>query len=233
MSTAQITIPFDIPNVRVLQTHLTEQGEIILTVESTLPSARCRQCGQEIRKPHGHDEWVTVRHLPILGRPVYLRYRPKRYRCVACANKPTTTQRLAWHEPNSPHTTAYDSHLLLQLVNATIEDVSLKEGAPYDGVLGVLERCIAAEADWAAYPALGVLGLDEIALKKGHRDFVVIVSARLANGRVVILGVLPNREKATVKQFLSQIPAPLRETVHTLCTDMYEGYIQAAHETGQ
>ena len=233
MSTAQITIPFDIPNVRVLQTHLTEQGEIILTVESTLPSARCRQSGQEIRKPHGHDEWVTVRHLPILGRPVYLRYRPKRYRCVACANKPTTTQRLAWHEPNSPHTTAYDSHLLLQLVNATIEDVSLKEGAPYDGVLGVLERCIAAEADWAAYPALGVLGLDEIALKKGHRDFVVIVSARLANGRVVILGVLPNREKATVKQFLSQIPAPLRETVHTLCTDMYEGYIQAAHETGQ
>ncbi len=230
MSTAEITVPLNIPNVRVLQTHITEQGEIILTVESTLPRARCRQCGQEIRKFHGHDEWVTVRHLPILGRPVYLRYRPKRYRCEACENKPTTTQRLAWHEPNSPHTTAYDTHLLLELVNATLEDVSLKAGVPYDRVLGVLERRIATQADWAAYAELGVLGLDEIALKKGHRDFVVIVSARLTDERVVILGVLPNREKATVKQFLSQIPASLRETIHTLCTDMYEGYIQAARE---
>ena len=230
MSTAQITVPLDIPNVRVLQTQITEEGEIILTVESTLPSARCRQCGREIRKFHGHDDWVTVRHLPILGQPAYLRYRPKRYRCEECENRPTTTQRLAWHEPNSPHTTAYDTHLLLQLVNSTIEDVSIKEGAPYDVVLGVLERRLAAQADWAAYTGLGVLGLDEIALKKGHRDFVVIVSARLTDGRVVILGVLPNREKATVQQFLSQIPVSLRETIHTLCTDMYEGYIQAARE---
>ena len=230
MSTAQITVPLDIPDVRVLQTHITGQGKIILTVESTLPSARCRQCGREIRKLHGHDDWVTVRHLPILGQPAYLRYRPKRYRCEECQNKPTTTQRLAWHEPNSPHTTAYDTHLLLQLVNSTIEDVSVKEGTSYDGVLGVLERRIAAQADWAAYTELGVLGLDEIALKKGHRDFVVIVSARLTDGRVVILGVLPNREKATVQLFLSRIPAALRETIHTLCTDMYEGYIQAARE---
>jgi transposase len=230
MSTAQITIPLDIPDVKVLQTQTTEQGEFIITVESTLLSARCHCCGREIRKFHGLDDWVTVRHLPILGHPVYLRYRPKRYRCEACDSKPTTTQQLTWHESNSPQTTAYDTHLLLQLVNTTVEDVSLKERLPYDVVLGVIERRIAAQVDWARYTELGVLGLDEIALKKGHRDFVVIVTARLRTGQIAILGVLPDREKATVKQFLQGIPASLRETVHTLCTDMYEGYIQAARE---
>ena len=84
MSTAQITIPLDIPDIKVLQTQITEQGEFIITVESTLSSARCHHCGREIRKSHGHDDWVTVRHLPILGRPVYIRYRPKRYRCEEC-----------------------------------------------------------------------------------------------------------------------------------------------------
>jgi transposase len=179
MSTAQITIPLDIPDIKVLQTQMTEHGEFLITVESTLSSARCHRCGREIRQLHGRDHWVSVRHLPILGRPVYLRYRPKRYRCDDCEGHPTTTQQLAWHEPNSPQTTAYDRHLLLQMVNATVEDVSLKEGLPYDVVLGVIERRLATQVDWTQYAELDVLGLDEIALKKGHRDFVVIVTARM------------------------------------------------------
>jgi transposase len=79
---------------------------------------------------------------------------------------PTTTQQLAWHEPNSPLTTAYDTHLLLQVVNVTLEDVSLEERLPCDVVLGVIERRIEAHVDWTRYTELNVLGLDEIALKK-------------------------------------------------------------------
>lgn len=230
MPNAQITIPLDIPDIKVLHTEITKQGEFIISVESTQASTRCRICGREIAKLHGHDDWVMVRHLSILGRPTYLRYRPKRYQCDDCAGKPTTTQRLAWHESNSPHTVAYDNHLLLQLVNATIQDVSLKEGLNYDAVLGVIERRIATRVDWTGYTALGTLGLDEIALKKGHRDFVVIVTARLADGRVDVLAVLADREKATVKAFLETIPAALRQTIDTVCSDMYDGYIQASCE---
>ena len=49
MSTAQITILLDIPDVRVLQTELTAHGEFIITIESTLLSARCPRCGRIIR----------------------------------------------------------------------------------------------------------------------------------------------------------------------------------------
>lgn len=84
--------------------------------------------------------------------------------------------------------------------------------------------------DWTQYRSLDVLGLDEIALKKGHRDFVVIVTARLASKRVVILAVLPDREKATVLKFLRSIPEALRKTIHTVCSDMYDGYINAVKE---
>ena len=232
MATAHVLIPLDIPDVQVLKTELTPAGDWVITVKSTLSTARCHKCGREIRRFHGHDQWLTVRHLPILGHPVYLRYQPRRYQCDECSaeKETTTTQQLAWHEPRSPNTRAYDDHLLLQLVNATLQDVSAKEATPYDVVLGVLERRIAARVDWARYTALGVVGLDEIALKKGHRDFVVIVTARLPDGRVVILGVLPDRLKETVKQFLASIPAHLQATIHTLCSDMYEGYLNAAKE---
>jgi len=35
MAKAQITVPLDIPDVRVLQTSVSERGEIIITLEST------------------------------------------------------------------------------------------------------------------------------------------------------------------------------------------------------
>jgi transposase len=230
MSKAQVTVPLDIPDIRVLQTEMNTAGELIITIESMKVGSKCRKCGREIRKPHGRDEWVVVRHLPVFGRPTYLRYRPKRYQCMDCEGHPTTTQRVEWQETGSPHSMAYDDHILLQLVNTTVEDVSIKERLGYDSVLGVLERRVSAGVDWSQYSEIGVLGMDEIALKKGHRDFVVIVTARLIGGRVVILGVLPDRHKDTVVDFLRSIPERLKRTIHTACCDMYEGYTEAVRE---
>jgi len=230
MSKAQVSVPLDIPDVRVLKTEINPRGELIITIESTKAGTVCRRCGRWIDQFHGHDDWVTVRHLPVFGRPSYLRYRPRRYQCLTCEDRPTTTQRLDWHDHNSPHTFAYDEHLLLQMVGATIEDVSIKERVAYDAVLGALERRISAEVDWSAYTVLEVLGMDEIALKKGHRDFVTIVTGRLDGERVVLLGVLADREKETVVAFLRSIPQRLSETIHTVCCDMYEGFTEAVRE---
>jgi transposase len=114
------------------------------------------------------------------------------------------------------------------LVHSTVEDISIKEKMSYDSVLGVMERRIAAETEWSRYTAIGRLGLDEIALKKGHRDFVTIVTGRLENDRIVLLGVLPDRKKDTVVDFLRSIPIRLVKTIDTVCCDMYEGYTEAA-----
>src|SRR4051794_11181850 len=110
----RISIPRDIPDGRVRQTALTKAGELILTVESILPSTTCRRCGRTITTLHGRDEPRLLRHLPILGRVVYLRIRPKRFRCPFCDDRPTTTQTVDWYDPNALHTTAYERHLILQ-----------------------------------------------------------------------------------------------------------------------
>jgi len=230
MAKTDVTVPLGIPDVRVMKTEINKRGEVIITIESTKKGTNCHWCGQWITKSHGYDQWVMKRHLPVFGRPAYLRYRPKRYQCEHCEKKPTTTQRLDWQENGSPNTMAYDEYILLQIVNSTIEDVSVKEQISYDNVLGVMERRISAETDWSAYREIGVIGLDEIAIKKGHRDFVTIVTGRLENERIVILGVLPDRQKDTVIDFLRSIPMHLAHTIHTACCDMYEGYTEAVRE---
>ena len=225
-----IAIPLDLPDVRVLRTELTRDRELIIEVESTLTTAICRRCGQTISAFYAYDRPLLLRHLPSLGYVVYIRIRPKRFRCPFCDDHPTTTQRLSWYEPKALHTTAYERHLLLQLINSTIADVGQKEDITPDAVLGIIDRWIATEIDWKTVPEFAVMGVDEIALKKGHRDYVVIVTARCTQGELHLLAVLPDRTKETLSTWLQSIPTPLRHKLRTVCTDMWEGYVAAIRE---
>jgi len=234
-NSAMITIPLGLPDVRALESHISDQGDIIITVESTLEGCQCKHCQKEIKAFHQHDEWITIRHLSILGRPSYIRMQPKRYNCARCAHrqgkkKVTTTQQMSWHQAKSPNSRPYEEQVLLQLVNSTIEDVSIKESLGYDGVEGIVERNIRTKVDWDKIEKLEVLGIDEIALKKGHQDFVALITARMDEGRLKILAALPDRKKKTVKKFLRTIPQRLRATIHTVCLDMWQHFIAAVED---
>src|SRR5262245_52433202 len=206
MPKPHISIPLDIEDVNVLKVDVSPNGDIHIRLESSLNYGYCRLCGQKLTKLHSYDEWVKVQHLSSFGRAVFVHYRPKRYECRDCDGRPTGTQQLAWHEPNRPHTKAYDKYLLLALVNSTVQDVAIKEKLPYETVWGVVERQLAYEVDWTEFECLGTLGLDEITRLKGHGDFVAIVSARLPDGHVALLAVLPDRKKETILAFLQSIP---------------------------
>lgn len=227
---AMISIPLDIPDLRLLQTELTNKRELILTVESTLTSTTCRRCGRTLSELHGLDQPRLLRHLPILGQVVYLRIRPKRFRCSHCDGQPTTTQQLDWYEPQALHTKAFERHLLVQLINSTFSDVVEKEDVSYDALLGILDRWVDRKVDWTTLPPFATLGIDEVALAKGHRDFVAVLSARTSAGVVYLLAVLPDRLKASVLAFLQAIPRAQRECISTVCTDMWDGYISAVQE---
>jgi transposase len=226
----KLSIPLDLPDVQVVEVKRNTQGDYIITIESTLDHAHCHQCGRKIKKCIGHDRAITLRHLPILGHAVYLRLRPKRFECPYCSDKPSSTQQLSWYQPKSPHTLTYEEHVLLQLVNSTIQDVALKESLGYEAVAGIINRHIATQVEWTAFDRLEVLGLDEIALKKGHNDYVVLITARLSEEHLKVLAVLPDRQKETVKAFLARIPTRLQRTIHTVCTDMWKAYLNAVKE---
>ena len=198
----------------MLATEFRPDGALLIKVESTRLGACCSRCGRETHHFHGYDRPLQLRHLPMLERQVYLEIRPRRYRCPYCEGRPTTTQRCDWYEPNSPHTKAFEKWVLRCLVNSTVVDVSQKLGLGADAVEGILGRWLSMTVDWSRFTRLETLGIDEIALTRGHGNYVAVISARDAQGKVSLLAVLPNRLKATVKAFLESIPEPLKATIH-------------------
>ena len=225
-----IQVPLNLSDIRVLATHRTEQGHWLLRVESTLNGTQCRRCGREIRALHGLEAVVRLRHLPLFDMPVLIEIRPTRYRCPYCAGSPTTTPRCAWYEPRSPNTKASAPWALRMLINATVADAARKLRVSEETIEGLLDRWIERAVEWDAWERLGVLGLDEIALKRGHRDVVTWVTVPREGGGVEILAGLADRQKETIAAFLRAIPEPLRRTVERACTDMDEGFVNAIPE---
>ena len=117
----------------------------------------------------------------------------------------------------------------MTLIGRTVEEVSVQEGIGYEAVMGIIRRHIQSEVDWDKLAQLEQVGLDEISLKKGHKDFVTIVSARI-EGHIELLAVLKDRKKETVKTFLQSLPDRLKKTVKSVCSDLYDGFINAAKE---
>ncbi|MCD4739417.1 MAG: ISL3 family transposase [Anaerolineae bacterium] len=224
-----ITFPLDLPHVKITEMQKNEYGDYSITIESTKGYAICQHCGRKTTKLHDYGDEIALRHLPILGHRVYLRLRPKRYECSHCNGK-TTTQKLPWYKPRSPHTQAYDEYLLLLLINSTIQDVSRKENAGYGAVEGTIDRTIYSQVNWEEHKELGIIGIDEIAMQKGRKNYVAIITTQQVNGSVAVLGVLGDRKKETVREFLENIPERLRRTMQTVCTDMWDGYVNAAEE---
>ena len=225
-----IQIPLDLPDVRVLKVGKTKAGDWLIRVESTLKGTKCRKCGRKITHFHGHDHAIRLRHLPVFEQPVYVEFRPKRYQCKDCQGKPTTTERLSWHELRSPNTKPYEQWLLKFLVNSTVVDVGKKLEISEETVTGVLDRGVTTKVDWSKFERIEILGIDEIALKKGHRDYVVLVTTPLNEQGVEVLAVLPDRKKETVVKFFASIPVHLRQSIERVCTDMYLGFVNAARE---
>lgn len=201
---------------------------IYIQVESTKSEIPCKKCGNPT-KPKGVGKEIKLRHLAVLGKASYITIKPKRGICKNCDDDPTTTQSLEWYEPNGRHTKYFADHLLFSLINRTVSDVSMKESVGYDAVEDVLNRRISHEINWKKVKIIGLLGIDEISLRKGHQDFMTLITNRY-NNKTYILAVIQGREKAVIKEFLLAIPKKLKKTTVGVCTDMYDGYVNAARE---
>jgi transposase len=223
-----IQVPLNLSDVRILSTQRTEQGHWLIHVESTVDGTQCRRCGREIRELHGVDTVVRLRHLPLFDIPVFIEIRPQRYRCPSCAGNPTTTPRCAWYEPRSPHTNAYEPWALRLLINATVADAARTLGVSEETLDGSLERGIERAVDWDAWERRGVIGLDAIALTRGHRDVVVLVTVPREGGGLEILAVRAARQKETVAAFRRAIPETLRRTIARAGTERSEGFAGAS-----
>jgi len=228
---AEFRIKLDIKDLEITSQAINNKGEIILKVISTKTETPCHKCGKPATIRYGYGPELTIRHLPIFDTPVYLVINPVRYKCGDCDDTITTSEVYDWCKRGSHITTGLSDYLMRQMIHSTAEDVSKKEGISYKKLTVAINNAIATKVNWASYSSLNILGIDEFAIKKGHNDYVTVISTKSTpDGQVTVIGVLPGRLKDDVLAFLKSIPDHLKKTVESVCTDMYDGFVFAVVE---
>ena len=180
-------------DIKIEAIRLSHNNTFHIKVNSIKEQTPCRKCGNPT-EAYGYGRTLNLRHLPILGHEVYIEITPPRGICKQCDDHPTTTQTLDWFERNGHHTRPYDDYLMLQLIGSTLTDVAKKENLTEEILQGVIDRYQIDEVNWRSIQRIGLLGLDEIAIKKGYTDYVTLITSRY-QGINKILCVIPGKKK--------------------------------------
>jgi len=137
-------------------------------------------------------------------------------------------ERLSFLYERKVYTKRYEEHIYHLCKENTIQFISKFEKLGYDAIEGIYYRAVNRNIKkYNASNPIRILGIDEIAQKKGHNHYIVIISDI---ERGCVLDVLPDRKKETLKKFFKNLDAKLKSTIEYVSTDMCNTYRRAIEE---
>jgi len=226
---SQFKLDIGLSNINIKNVTNDDNGNYHIHVSCDATSAKCKKCGKIITTAYGQCQESIIEHLPILDQKVFIHVKWPRFICKFCDDTPTTSFHPDWLNQTGKQTKEYENYILKCLVNSTVKDVALKNKTTEDIIDGIIERKISTEIDWNNISPIA-LGMDEIALEKGHNRYITLISDISSKGNVRILAVLEGRDKKTVLTFLNMIPDKIFNQLNAFCIDMGKGYVSALKE---
>lgn len=212
-----------IPNYRVVGVEMT-QDTITLDIQSTLKGAECPRCGVYCTDLHENHP-RTVRDLPISGKACYLRFVRRRFFCSHCRDP--FSESLSFVQERRDYTKRYQAWIFHQVKEDNITAVQRLEDLTYDQIESIFLTEARARIPANPFANLKRLGIDEISLRKGKQDFVLILT-NLDTGDVV--DVLEKRTQDKLRTRLEQLTEQERSQIKEVAIDMWEPYSNVCEE---
>jgi len=117
-----------------------------------------------------------------------------------------------------------EQHIYRRCLTSTCKAVAEEEWLHQATVKGIFKRWAKRMIRWQALPRVQVLGIDEIALKKRHKQYALVLSDL---ERRCVIAVLPDRRKERLEQWFDELSAAERQAISVVSIDMWEPYRQA------
>ncbi len=215
----------NLPELKINDVIVTEHSVEIFG-ESVFSESICPNCLGKTSKVNQEYKKRRVRDLDISGKPVYFNLSIKQYVCEDCSR--FFHERFSFIDANSSMTKRFEKRLYKLSIGSDLTYVSIKE----DICLPVVERVFYKYSkrdisDCGLFDNITALGIDEIAIKKGHKDYVcVIVNLHTAQ----ILDVLKDRSKNYLLKYFRGLGDKFCRKIKVFTSDMWEGYVNAAKE---
>jgi transposase len=199
-----------------------EEGVIRLSIVHAAGSGyRCSRCGQGVLLAYDHMEPRQIRDFPWAGRRCELVVTLARVACPSCGA--VAVEGVDWLEPSSRQTLRYERYVaaLCSLMPAT--DVAELEGLDKMTVYRIDKKWLKRRDELRAPRPVRHLGIDEIALRRGHKYATVFYDLE----RREVVGMVRHRRQRAVSRFFRRWGKENCRAVEAVCMDLWAPYLNS------
>ena len=183
--------------------------------------AMCPRCGVFSDVVHD-DEDRCVRHLDVWGKKTFLHFLSRRFDCEQCGRP--FTEELSFVESHRRQTIAFERHVFESCLSSNKKRTAKSEGLSQSTVRDIFNRWAKLKERGPGEDRTRVLGIDEISLKKRHKQFALVISDM---DKKCILAVLPTREQEALENWIDSLSEHQRRSIRFVSIDMWVPYRQA------
>jgi transposase len=210
-----------LPGMVVTSYALAQENEreiVHIFCEHAYEVAVCPRCGQVATGVHERQE-RCIRHRSLWGKATFVHFPARRFACETCG-KPFSEE-LSWIESQRRESAAYELYIYQECQQMTQAALAQREVLHPETVKLIFERWAKRAEAQQKRPAVRTLGIDEIALRKGHQHFALVLSDL---ERHCVIAVLEERSQEALTTWLAGLTASERHGIRVVAMDMWGPY---------
>lgn len=196
------------------------QGIVHLYCVHRHQAAVCPRCRQISTRVHDEKE-RCVRDLEVWGKCTFVHFSRRRFECQRCGQ--AFTERLPSLDPQRRHTRRFEQAIYRQCLDSSCKAVAQTNWLHQLTVKEIFKRWAKKIERLRGPRRIRVLGIDEIAIKKRHKQYALVLSDLQER---CVIAVLPERTQAYLEQWLMQLTLEQRQAIRVVSMDMWQPYRQ-------
>jgi transposase len=212
-------VPVD-QEVVELETHV----QSVITLEPLAGAwPFCSVCGEDGGRVHTYDT-RRVRDLNLAHARVELVVPNRKLRCANC--RTIRTEGHSFLDPYRRYTLRFERAVADLCRHLPIKQVAEHYDLTWHAVKEIDKRRLEREVGTPCYDGLRRLGVDEVAVHKGHTYLTTVLD--LDTGRIVWVG--KGRTEATLSSFFEELTPEQRQSIEAVASDMASGFRSAVEK---
>ena len=212
----------NIDGMKVYNYNFIEDIGISLYVEQEPRAIPCPHCGKKTNKLHQNHRYV-VRDLPLMEKSVYLQINRRQMRCTHCGKKFSEDLEAI------PKKRTYTKRLRQQIVQEALEGTISKTAQKYgmgEREIETMLKDLGEELIQKKPQGLKRLGIDEIAIRKGHGNYYAVF-VDIDTGKLI--GLLEKRTEEYITEYLKTWGEEVLSQIEEVSIDMWKPYRKVAN----
>lgn len=179
----------------------------------------CSHCKRQVPSVHSYD-FRLIEDIPIMGAKTFIHLPFRTLRCSKCGLRVEDYEFIKVGE----RLTERFKRFIVELCGyMTIKDVADLCGLDWKTVKRIHKQHLKKELGEVDMSTVGILAIDEIAIRKGHNYLTIIIDYE--SGRILWSG--KQRRASTLEQFFKQLTASQKKQIKAIAMDMWDPYIKA------